>query len=385
MAAMIDHTTLGAFLSIALALFLPLIVVVYYVLRLRLRRNTLMAKIFELHLEPDYIRVFHFKEWEKIADRSKDNIRSQFSSLFNTKFQGDNSFRHFMLPLAAIAITMAAFASIFYDILIMNATYAFVEGKVLFYAVVGAMLYVYPLYITAYASFSLNPPAMLDLVGRFWLSTVIGLITASVVTPSLQSAAALLGGLLPLAGMEFIRKKVFDDKPDADGERLSAMLELLHGDRNLLTQLEYIGVRSVLELAYENPLRLFVETDLNLVVCIDLVDQANLRLYVPDKKIRTNLNRHGIRTAIDIMTQLYEELPIRGSKQGKKEWRFLEPDEPLPNHLVAPLTSMAGILELEKVEALRNIMQMMIDNPQLKYVFELWGMLGEHVDHSTVH
>jgi hypothetical protein len=37
------------------------------------------------------------------------------------------------------------------------------------------------------------------------------------------------------------------------------------------------------------------------------------------------------------------------------------------------------------VEALRNIMQMMIDNPQLKYVFELWGMLGEHVDHSTVH
>jgi hypothetical protein len=39
---------------------------------------------------------------------------------------------------------------------------------------------------------------------------------------------------------------------------------------------------------------------------------------------------------------------------------------------------------LETVDELRNMIQMMIDNPQLDYIFSLWGLLSVEVDKSTV-
>jgi len=137
----------------------------------------------------------------------------------------------------------------------------------------------------------------------------------------------------------------------------------------------------VLQIAYENPLKIFVETDLNLVVCIDLIDQANLFLYVPEPEIRKGLNRYGIRTAVDLMTQLYDNLPIIGGKAGEMEYRCLESSESLPAYLEEPLKNISKVMNLESVEALRNLIQMMVDNPQLQYVLNLWNRVsGEIVD-----
>ena len=379
-----NSATIMLFACIALASSLPLLIVAYYLLRLRLRRNALRAKIIELHLEPDYLRVFHFLDWEAIHDKSPSQIRGRFVQVFDKQFHGDNSFKNYLLPLAFSVITTSVFSFLLYDTMVLKTMYTFIENKLILFSLVGAMLYAYPLYVARYASFSLNPPILFELVGRLWLSTIIGVVTASVVASSLQTVAAFVGGLLPLASMDLLRKKVFEKGVQEDEKRVAAMLEILHDDRNLLSQLDYIGIRSVLELAYENPLKIFVGTDLNLVVCIDLVDQANLRLYVPDQQIREELNRSGIRTAIDIMTQLYENLPVRNKNRNHREWRFLDPDEKLPNHLVAPMQNIATALKLQNIDALRNVVQMMIDNPQLRYVFELWGMLNERVDKSTV-
>lgn len=380
---LINSATVMLFACIAFALSLPLLIVAYYLLRLRLRRNSLKAKIIELHLEPDYLRVFHFSDWEEVYDKPPLLIRSCFVQVFDKQFHGDNSFKNYLLPLGFTLITTSVFSFFLYDTVVLKASYTFIENKLVVFSLVGAMLYVYPRYIAKYASFSLNPPILFELVGRLWLSTIIGVVTASVVAPSLQAVSAFVGGLLPLASMDLLRKKVFEKGGDEDDKRIGAMLEILHDDRNLFSQLEYIGIRSVLELAYENPLKIFVGTDLNLVVCIDLVDQANLRLYVPDQQTRQELNRSGIRTAIDIMTQLYENLPSRNKHKNHREWRFLDPDEKLPDHLVAPMQTIATVLKLQNIDALRNIVQMMIDNPQLRYVFDLWGMLNERVDKST--
>jgi hypothetical protein len=371
-----------------------------------------MVKIKELHLEPEYLRVFHFVEWRDLnkiwgikikplpgkKEMSKEEeerfknlkgeraeeFREKFKDIFDKQFRGDNNYQNYLLPFIFTFITTLAIAFICYDILALNSKYRIVaDNLILIYSMMGALLYIYPHYVTKYASYSLNPPVLFELLGRLWLAIILGVVSASVAHPTLQTATAFLGGLLPLASIELLKKKIFEDKASDDGDRVNTMLEILHGDRNILSQFEYIGVRSVLELAYENPLRLFVQTDLNLVTCFDMVDQANLYLYVPDKNIRQELNQYGIRTGIDLMTQLDIHFPSKEDKSIYED-RYIEQNEPLPKEMEEPMAGIAKVLKVENVGSLRNLIQMMKDNPQLKYLGELWATLNSEVDKSTV-
>jgi len=178
-----------------------------------------------------------------------------------------------------------------------------------------------------------------------------------------------------------------DEKRDKEERRVVEMLEILHEDETLFSQLDYVGIRSVLQLAYENPLRIFVETDLSLVASIDLVDQANLHLYVPEQEMRKGLNRYGIRTAVDLMTQLYDNFPLTGEGSKETKYRCLESYEPIPDYLQKPLESISKIMNLENIESLRNLIQMMVDNPQLQYLLEFWDRLNSELEEeaATLH
>lgn len=66
-----------------------------------------------------------------------------------------------------------------------------------------------------------------------------------------------------------------------------------------------------------------------------------------DKGTRRELNRYGVRTAIDLMTQVYE-----------------------PNDPNKP----------DNESAFRNMLEMMIDNPQLRYILSLWDTLSDEVE-----
>lgn len=378
----IDQSTVVGIFCGMLAASLPLLMLAYYFLRLRLRRNILEAKILELGLESEYLHVFHFAEWEKLKAKNANQIRAGFETAFIKHFQSDNSFKNYCLPLLFACVTTFVLSYFIYQTLSPADVKALglFEKKVLPFALAGAFLYIYPLLISRYASLSLNPPTQLDLIGKLWLSTLIGIVTTFAVTESLQPIAGFLGGLVPLASIDLLKKKVFQEEKDPDAVRRATLLEILHEDRNLLIQLDYVGIRSVLHLAYENPLKIFTETDLNLVVCIDLVDQANLYLYVPEGEIRKNLNRLGIRTAIDLMTQLYGSFPKIGGTPGEAEYRYLDLEEELPGHLKDAMAQIAKVMKLESVEALRNLILMMVENPQLEYILGLWNMLSGHVE-----
>lgn len=365
-----------------LAASLPLLMLAYYFLRLRLRRNILEARILELELESEYLRVFHFAEWEKLKSKNANQIRTGFETVFTKQFQSDNSFKNYCLPFLFTCVTTFVLSSLIYQILSSAGAKELVgfEGKVLIYALAGAFLYVYPLFISRYASLSMNPPAQLELIGKLWLSTLIGIVTTFAVTESLKPIAGFLGGLVPLASLDLLKKKLSQEEKDQDTVRKAALSEILHADSNLLIQLDYVGVRSVLELAYESPLRIFVETDLNLVVCIDIVDQANLYLYVPEAETRNNLNRLGIRTAIDLMTQLYGFFRKINRNPGEVEYRFLQLEEELPEHLKDAMAQITKAMKFEDTGALRNLIQMMVENPQLEYILGLWNMMNGHVE-----
>jgi hypothetical protein len=362
----------------------PLMVTAFYRLRLGARRRALNAKLLELNLEGEYLKVFHGAEWEALAasgQLQRDQIRAKFTDLFANQFRGDNSWANYRLPFLLTLGTTIVFA------LYIVQVWAGKPGDVLthpaLFAIAGALIFAYPMFVSKYASLSLNPPTILELNGKIWLSVLIGIVATTVIKDVAAPLVAFLFSLLPIAALEILKKKAFGNEgateSAGDKQAMEDMLAIVKYDRDLMAQLNYIGVRSVLELAYENPIRLFVEADPMLISCIDLVDQANLYLYVPDKDRRQGLNRYGVRTAIDLMTQLYDEFPSR-TDPGRKELRDLDPDEPLPAQLEKPLAALANVLGLGSVDEVRNLIAMMVANPQLQYVLFLWQVLGTRVE-----
>ncbi len=370
---------------VIVALSLPLLSLTYYFLRLGVRRNILLSKIREFGLENEYLRVFHSQVWQGLHERAgasanqlpgPETIRETFEESFKKQFQWDNSWASYFLPQFFTLLTTVLFALVILSSLLStNSLSAFLANGILPFAITGALLYVFPLYIARFASFSLNPTSLLDLFWKLWLSVIIGVASASVAATSLQPIAAFVGGLLPVATLDLLKKKVFDKLGETgepgEAERKALLLELVELDGDLLSQLYYIGIRSVLELAYENPLKVFVETDINLDTCIYLVDKANLYLYIPDKEIRHQLNHHGIKTAVELMTQVYEN----------DRWISLE--EKLTPELDMALTEIAQAMGLS-LASFRNLLTLMIDDPKLNYLLDFWLQVTPGIEKLNV-
>jgi hypothetical protein len=67
-------------------------------------------------------------------------------------------------------------------------------------AIAGGLFYVYPIYILRYASLSLSPTCLYELVGKLWLAAVVGAVGASLFEASLKPVAGFVLALVPIAG-----------------------------------------------------------------------------------------------------------------------------------------------------------------------------------------
>ena len=231
-----------------------------------------------------------------------------------------------------------------------------------------------------FASLSLNPQALYEAIGQLWLAATIGVVAATLAVPDLKAVAAFVGSLVPLPMIHHLRRRVDTTASDETDVARQALLDILGGDRELLAQLNYLGVRSVAQLAHESPLRLFVETDSSLPVCLYLVDRANLYLWVPDTATRERLHPLGIKTAVDLMVQVYLDLPPRKNPNGALGRRFLRPEEPLPLYLIEPLTAIAHALQIGTIDNVRNLLELMSDEAQLNYLLYFATVESNNMD-----
>lgn len=365
-----------------LALTLPLVILLYYSVRINFRRNNLLSKIHELQLEQEYLRLYHFQEWKKYHDDPAGNekVLEEFEKYFNASFEGMHKTKNYWLPLLLTFLTTSIMGLVFYAWFgeEVAGRVPIAATPVLPLAIAGGLFYVYPIYILRYASLSLTPTCLYELVGKLWLAVVVGAVGASLFEAPLKPIAAVVLALVPMAGLDFLKKTVFEKrKAEGQAEPLTSdlvLLEILQYDEQLLSQLSYIGIRSLSELAFENPLKVFLETDLNMEASLYLVDRANLCLYVPDKAMREDLSRYGVRGAIDLMTMLYEY--DRETQKGT----IIRPADPLPEHLLAPLEELARVLKIQHVDSLRNLIDIMMSDPKLLYLLELWHQVINRID-----
>lgn len=357
------------------ALTLPLLIISYGLFRLKWRWRNLLVKIQELNLEKEYLRIFQHSDFEDVQDDSLEDIKKSTEVVFRKRFWGENSLTNYIVPFLLTLSTTIILGYVILKALYGSSDWAAFLNRIIPLAVAGGMLYVYPLYVSRYCSLFLTPSSLYVLLGRLWLSVILGVVLASLFDAALKPAAAFLGGLLPVAALDFIVKKVFEkggDKATESATGISRLREIIDYDEDLLSQLTIFGVRTPLDLAYINPIKLFVETDLEIDVCLYLVDRANLCLYVPDKSMRDGLNKLGIKTAVDIMTQLYEY---------PDEW--IEPGDSLPGYLQAPLGEIAKVLNIVSIDTLRNVIDIMSEDPKLMYLLDFWQKLNKHITKNS--
>lgn len=372
--------TIASLVSAILALGLPLLIVTYYKQRIKFRQRNLCAKIHELGLEKEYLRIFQYVEWENVQGKTSKEIKEAFDDAFKKSFEGENSPKNYFLPLLLTFLTTLIMALVIFASLqpVVAKDLYFLSSNILPFAIAGGLFYVYPTYVSRFASLSLNPSCLYELAGKLWLSIIVGVVSASLFEAAIKPVAAFLGSLLPVAALDLLKNRIFEKKKEDLQKDTSdielTLLQILENDEQLLSQLNYIGIHSMLELAYENPLKLFIETDLNLEACLYLIDRANLYLYVPARSIRQDLNRYGIRSAVDLMTLLYEYNPELGPDQ------WLRPDKPLPDHLKEPLREIAKTMKLEHIDSLRNQMEIMHCDPKLTYLLDFWQTVGRKID-----
>ena len=363
---------------------LPIVVLAFYALRLSVRRKSLVNKLLELNLESEYVRLYDSERWRSLRNKQDGKgARRSFDAVLSSQFRGDNRGLSYVPPAALLLITALAFVGIILRVSTKPNT-DLMNYPVLF-AIAGAFVYVYPRMIARYASLTLNPHCVYEFLGSLWISVLTGIVFTVVADEKLKVVAAFLGSLLPIPTLIFLKEKLFTKQSDtekAEEEECRSLMEILGHDQDLCEQLSYIGVRSVRALADENPIRLFAEVDPDLVLCVDLVDRANLFQWIPDPTTRAAVHALGYRAAVDLMSVVFEELPPRDDPAGRRHYRFLGLDEPLPAHLQKPLAALATALRFPDVETLRNLLAMMAEDPQLAYLQNLWVRMSDSVEEA---
>lgn len=166
---------------------------------------------------------------------------------------------------------------------------------------VGA--YVWGLYdlLRRYRAIDLNPSAVNQVWLRMIIATVLGELFGTILTGQAVYWVAFGVGALPLRTLRGfverrLRRQLQDIPEEQEGEPPN--LSLLQGmSPEVIGRLWEEDITRLEHLAFADPVKLFLATDLRWKVILDLIDQALLGLYAGDKL--PDLRKVGIRGAIE--------------------------------------------------------------------------------------
>lgn len=228
--------------------------------------------------------------------------------------------------------------------------------------------YIWDLYdlLNRYRGVDITPASFQFSWLRLLAGSIVGPLGSLAVTEGLKNIVAFGLGLLPLQTMfqfftDYATKRLAittTQTPSAD-----PTLHKLQGmTGNEIERVAEEGIDSAATLAYSDPMKLFLKTDIEWVVVIDIIDQALLFNYIGDKL--AVLRPAGIRGSIETAV-IYERL-----KSG-------DPEEVAVAQ--ALLTILAGKLELSPPETL-NLIRTVWEDDQVDL---LWQLFGESYQNSN--
>ena len=325
-------------------------VVHHLVFGLRERRREIMCV-----LDDDAVKAYFDRFYHAEAAVLNLNPRRELSRIYDHRF----GIRSFVLPLivyvTALALAILLIATVVGDNMPGKPTPALL-GVVAAYGLAGAYLWVVSDLIARYRQRNLVPSALYFAAFRIVISIPLAAALGAVIQNYSESVAASLGFLLgafPTSTLFLIARRtagkwlnLTDDptQPDKPPE-----LELLQGiNRPIAETFSDIGVSTLVQLAYDDPIQLAMRSNLSFNFVLDIVSQALVAIYI-DPKIACKYSLRGSVEASSLAAQFFNNEQVAG-------------------RVVADL---AAELRLS-VEVIAVILYQIREDPYCKFINAIW-------------
>jgi len=299
----------------------------------------------------------YFKQfYQAEVDHLGPHYAKQLAHIYDQRF----GVRAFSMPLAiyvvAIAMTVAmVLATAFSAMMIVTVPSAIVPATSA-YALAGAYLWIVSDLIQRYRQRDLVPGALYAATFRIVIAIPTAYAIAAILTDAVAPTFAFLLGAFPTDTLMLIMRRTVSkrfglgDESDANKKH---ELEILQGVNTAIAEkLSDIGVSTLLQLAYEDPIQLTMRTNLSFSFAIDIVSQALAALYIDLDKAR----KYSVRGAQEAST-LYEALSKKSAATRKGA-----------RAIVAALAKDLGV----RPEALEQSLSQISEDPYTKFLREIW-------------
>jgi hypothetical protein len=336
----------------------PLLGIAYVTLRTRLRR----AAFFELFTQPD-IGIFYLASRGRpirqadgeTTDAYRVRLASDCERFCLREFKGEFGHVHFVLPMILASVTMALVV-LFLVGQGFGAPVGPAPPTAVTFALIGGLLWTLYVLFRDYARTDLRPASFNWISFRFVLALAIGLVADRLFPAAAADLGAFVLATIPFGDAHrFIRSKV----PGLAVEEVRPPLTVVQGvDPETVERLSELGIHTVQQLAFVDPLRLMLGTNLSPKVLIDWIDQALLYIYVGDDIAK--LRPRGIRGAIEMASLYREEYYARPDAVDKAGLQVI--------------ASVAAALSISAEEVLKLVRSLYQDN-QVLTLWRLWGSL----------
>jgi hypothetical protein len=273
-------------------------------LRLRLRREAYLVLFCDPAVGGPYLasRGHAVKRApNEDADAYRNRLKEECTKFCLRQFKGEFGRLHWLLPMS-IASIVTFVAVVFLVCEAFGTPLRADTPRPVIFALLGGMVWNFYVAFRDYTRTDLSPATFYWISFRFLLALALGVLAENVFTDAFANVGVFVLAMLPFSeAISFIRAKI----PGLAAEEAAPKLKLLQGlAPENEERLKELGVQTVQQLAYADPLRLLLGSNLSAKILIDWMDQALLYIYLGEKT--SELRSRGIRGSIET-AMLWEE------------------------------------------------------------------------------
>ncbi len=230
---------------------------------------------------------------------------------------------------------------------------------------IGAYIFSHYDMIRRFSTMDLTSTIIYRLWLRLLVGGMLGYLVGFFLQPQFQMITAFCLGAFPVNKLRDLMKQMVQKKMGVSPETAMAekpnLYKLQGLTEEMIDRLEEEGIRTTQHLAFANPVLLLLKTNLQWTVILDMIGQAILYIFIGDK-----IEEHrplGIRSAIDfakvhcLMSDLDE---------NKRE-------------VGGQLADLIGAKLGQDRIGTYNLIQSVSENPQVRFICELWQETCEEV------
>ena len=226
----------------------------------------------------------------------------------------------------------------------------------LIFGFIGAYIWTHYELLRRYHIIDLSPFRLYYFWLRFLVSAMLAYLFGLAIQSPTNLVVAFAIGAFPVRTLaSFLRGQAQKQKLDITDEITEfekPNLHLLQGmTKNVIEQLNEENVYSTEQLAFSNPIRLLMRTNIEWTVILDFLDQAIAFNYIGEKI--NDLRRIGVRCAMEL-SQLLEVSPK---------------NKPAARKLIKTISVKLSCT----VQEVENLIKVLADDDQLIFITNLWG------------